>query len=206
MTDTPTDNRNGGMRLSRLNFILALAGTTGIISLFLPFTVDVTPWMALSDSYMWKLGTPAFLTIPVTAAYLRLHYRGPFSVVEKWSLYAMALASAFITLWVIFMEVGFVPDWKEWFYSLVALLVMIAGTMILVSGAKKGRSVVNPVLAVQTAYLANCLMCLLAFFPTNEGLLDFTWQAGAWLSLVTALVYLAQILLITKQLTPVKPA
>ena len=48
----------------------------------------------------------------------------------------------------------------------------------------------GPVMALQVAYVANALLCLIEFFGK--------WQAGAYCTLVVTVVYLLQIILAQK--------
>ena len=51
----------------------------------------------------------------------------------------------------------------------------------------------NPVMAIQTAYLANAVLCLIALFGE--------WQVGAYCALVAASAFMLQTTLISTQRT-----
>ena len=180
------------MRLQNLHLVLAIVGISGIVALFLPFTYDVSPMMGVIDEGFWPLSFPFFLSIAVSAASVRWITSGSFSKLESATAYIVSSATAGITLaWITdaFSAAGSEPSSiGMWLIVITPTVVLLLGTYLLVRELRrKGLQGFCPVLALQIAYLGNAVFCLLAFAN------DLGWQAGAYLSLVTAVAYLIQI-------------
>jgi len=84
---------------------------------------------------------------------------------------------------------------QEWAGILLPLVTLIAGGYMVYRNWRKGLPHgLNAWVWVQVAYLANCLFCLCFFM---EDL-----QVGAYLALITAIVYGIQIILIERGTVP----
>jgi hypothetical protein len=188
------------LQQEKVHLWITLAGLTGIVSLFLPFTWSVSPMKALLDKDIWKLAAPFFLSIPIIIASLRWFITGSFS--RSWQTigYVTSAGSAIITVSFFFTGGAFPSEFREWFALAVAVFVLLAGNLLVIMKLRKhAEEGYCPLIALQVAYLANCLMCLVLFRPEYSSLFGFSWQIGAWFSLATALIYLLQIYLFTRQ-------
>jgi hypothetical protein len=180
-----------------LHLLLTLAGLAGIAGLFLPFTANTSPVDALRDDLwgVWRLAVPFFLAPFALAAGVRWIIAGPLSGPERLVAYVVSAASACLTLYFVgdgLKDQGWPSNVRDWLVVLVPVVVLLSGAYVLVPKLGFGRSSgFNPVLAIQVAYLANALLCLIGFFGE--------WQVGAYCALVPALAYLVQIVLISVQ-------
>lgn len=184
----------------KVHLWLAIAGLIGIVSLFLPFTMSVSPMQALLEKDFWKLAAPFFLSILISIASLRLLITGSFS--RSWLTigYVISAGSAIITISFFFTGNSSPSEFMEWIALALAIVVLLAGSWLVI--AKSRKQITEgycPLIALQVAYLANCLMCLVLFRPESSSMFGFSWQIGAWFSLATAMIYLLQIYLFTTQ-------
>jgi hypothetical protein len=86
----------------------------------------------------------------------------------------------------------FLDSWpsgtQEWLSMIAPIVALVGGIFVLIRSSKLGQiAAVGPVLAIQVAYLCNGLLCLIAFFGD--------WQVGAYCVLLTAVVFVIQIVL-----------
>ena len=180
------------MRQRNLHLVLAIVGIAGIVALFIPFTADISPMVAIFTGSFWQLALPLFLTIPILVASIRLAMTNSLSKLE--SAIAYILGGTAIGNTVFWQAVGFAeePDAPSdpfaWLGLALMLVVPLLGIALLIRDLRKKRlQGYRPVLALQAAYLGNTILCLIVFAN------DPGWQAGAYLSLVTAIAYLLQI-------------
>ncbi len=189
-------------QLNRRNvhLFLAVAGTSGIAGLFLPFSWNTSPIKAVLDENVFQLAAPAFLSLFITAATIRWIISGAFSKAEKAIAYLVGLAAAVVTL-TIYLEDGWWSyDFQGWSAFAIPIVVMIAGSYIMLINSKMQFSKkTNPLIAMQVPYLANCLMCLVMFLPNSGDWLSGDWQVGAYFCLVNSIVYMVQIALFLTQ-------
>jgi len=168
------------------------------LALFLPFTLGISPLMAVQDEsffQMWRIAAPAFLSVLVFGAAMRWIISHRFSKAEKAIAYFISVLSAYHTISLLFNNGHFPSEFIERFALVVAIVVLLSGSWLVISMLKKPSSgVYCPIIALQVAYLANCLMCLFVY-----SIEDYGWQIGAWLSLATAVIYLLQIYLFATQ-------
>jgi len=186
------------MNRRKVHLFLAIAGLTGVVSLFIPFTWDVSPMKALLDKDFWKLAAPFFLTILISIASFRWLITGSFSRGWQTIGYFISAVSAIITISFFFTGGASPSEFMEWIALAVAVVVLLAGSWLVI--AKSRKQIAEgycPLIALQVAYLANCLMCLVLFRPEYNSLFGYSWQIGAWLSLATAMIYMFQIYLFT---------
>lgn len=178
---------------------LTLAGLTGIVSLFMPFTWSVSPMQAILERDFWKLASPFFLSVLISIASLRWIISGSFSRTSQIFGYVISSLSAIVTISFFFTGGASPSEFMEWIALAVAVVVLIAGSWLVISKSRKLTAEgYCPLIALQVAYLANCLMCLLLFCPLFD-ILFTGWQIGAWFSLATAIIYLFQIYLFATQ-------
>ncbi len=173
-------------KIPGLNFhvLTALVGLAGIVALFLPFTSDESPVSAASGQF-WRLALPFFLTVLVCLGSLRWIVAGRLSHVEVVVGCLASVSSACLTLTLYLQDIR-PSDLRDWVSFLVPPIILIVGVALVVRNRRRGLpGGLTTLTSLQVAYLANCLLCLIAFFGE--------WQAGAYFALLTALVYLAQI-------------
>lgn len=109
----------------KVHLLLAIAGLTGIVSLFLPFTFDVSPLYAVQDHYWWKMAAPFFLSVLVFVATIRWVISGSFTVIWKAIAYFISVASAYISLSLYFTAGASPTEFIEWLAFVVALVVLL---------------------------------------------------------------------------------
>ena len=177
---------------SRIHVSLTLSGTAGIAAIFLPFTYGVSPVDAALQkelSLFRLLAIPFFVGIIVSGASIRWIISGAFSRAEKAIAYLVSVATAAMPLTFLGLlvgEQGWPPDSRDWLTSAIPLVALLLGVYPLIRNLKNQTTVeYSPVMAMQLAYLANCLFCLDVFRDD--------WEVGAYLAIVTALAYLIQI-------------
>lgn len=184
------------MRQPNLHVVVAIAGIAGIVALFLPFTGDISPIAAIFDGIIWdpiwRLALPFFLTIPILVASIRLAMTNSLSKLE--SVIAYILGAAAIGNFVSWFAIGLsedpsaLSDSTGWLFLAIMIAPLLLGFALLVRDLRTKRlQGYRPVLALQIAYFGNTIYCLVGFAS------DPGWQAGAYLSLVTAVAYLIQI-------------
>jgi hypothetical protein len=184
----------------KVHLLLAIAGLTGIASLFLPFTMSVSPMQALLEKDFWKLAAPFFLSVLISIASLRWIIMGSFSRTWKTIAYIFGTWSSCITISFFFTAGASTSEFMEWIALAVAVAVLLSGSWLVISKLRKQTAGgYCPLIALQVAYLANCLMCLVLFRPESSSMFGFSWQVGAWFSLATVVIYLLQIYLFTMQ-------
>jgi len=181
----------------KVHMWLTLAGLTGIVSLFLPFTFDISPLMALKEGGFFSLmrfAAPAFLSIFIFLSAINLIISGSFFKTGRVIAYLISVVSACNTISVFFTGGAFPTELIERLSFALVVVLLVSGSWLVISKLKQGATAdYYPIIALQVAYLANCLMCLL-LFPTVYG-----WQIGAWFILATVVIYLFQIFLFATQ-------
>ena len=167
----------------RMQQALIVAGLSGVVAIFLPFTYNVSPLDTIhpSDFRLLRLGLPFFLAAPITFALIRLLASGSISSAETILAYIMG-AGAVIALLPVFREEGFDHVF------LVYGLALVAGVSFFIAGLRKrwfGQYA--SVTAMQIAYIVHCSTLLTAYYGDL--------QAGAYLTLIVAVTYFVQIFL-----------
>ena len=175
---------------------LVVAGLTGLAVPFLPFTFDVSPLDTIDGKWpeFWQLGAPFFLTFLVSAASLRQLVCCRPSKAERAIAYTVAMAAAGIVISVTVRMVlgeGLAAfNREDWFLAVTSLAILLFGTGLLARRlATRGRKDQCPILALQVAYLANYVGVVSSILGTPDN-----WQSGAYVALVTAVVYVADII------------
>ncbi|MEI8114574.1 MAG: hypothetical protein WCI54_13140 [Bacteroidia bacterium] len=189
-------------QLNRRNvhLFLAVAGTSGIAGLFLPFSWNTSPMKAVLDENVFQLAVPSFLSVFITAATIRWIISVSFSKAEKAIAYFVGLAAAGVTLSIYFKDGWWSYDFQGWLAFATPIVVMIAGSYLMLMNSKMQFSKkTNPLIAMQVPYLANCLMCLVMFLPNSADWLSGYWQIGAYFCLAASIVYMIQIALFLTQ-------
>ena len=185
------------MRHRGIHVLLTVAGAAGIAAIFLPFTWDVSPLLAMRDETMWMLAMPFLLPVAVAAASTRWIVSGSLSNPEAAIAYVASGSAAGITLAFIgrlLFDDGAPVRIADWLAVSMAIVILTLGGCLLVTTWRTlKRPDFRPLLALQVAYLGNAAFCLTEFF-------DFPgWQAGAYVALGTVIAYLLQIILVYPQ-------
>jgi hypothetical protein len=169
---------------------LTVVGMTGIAGLFLPFTWGTSPVDAVSEGALWRLALPFFLAVLASAASIRWVISGSFSGLERATAYIVSASMVGVTLSLWF---PFGPSTtQEWLAIVSPVPILALGVYFLIRNSRIAPSrQFNPVMAIQVAYLAHAVLCLIGFF----GL----WELGAYCVLVAALAFLLQIILASAQ-------
>ena len=170
---------------------LTAIGAAGVPAIFLPFTFDLSPFATAGQYNMslWRLSWPFFLPVLITTALIRWLFLKKQSQKEIIAGYIVGGAMLAVTF------SGYIKNYS-WPDSLRTQIAFMAPIMILAFGVfivLKNRRKLIPgpaaaIIVMQVAYLANCLLCLISFIDS--------WQIAAYLSLATAMAYLAQIILL----------
>jgi len=171
---------------SIVHLLLTIVGMTGIVGLFLPFTFGTSPVDAVSDKELWRLALPFFLAVLASAASIRWVISGSFSGAERAIAYVVSASMAGVTLSLWFPDRPVTMQDRLAFVSPVPILALGFYFLIRNSRMEPSREF-NPVMAIQIAYLANAVLCLIAFFGG--------WELGAYCALVAALAFVLQIVL-----------
>jgi hypothetical protein len=170
----------------------------GIAAIFLPFTWEVSPMMAVREELLWMLAIPFFLPIAVAAASIRWIASGSLSKPEAAMAYvasgsAAGITLAFIGRFLVEEDAGPVRN-ADWLALSAAIVILTLGTCLLITIWRTlKRPDFRPLMALQVAYLGNAAFCLIEFFDSPG------WQAGAYVTLGTVIAYLLQIILVYPQ-------
>jgi hypothetical protein len=169
--------------------LLTVAGMTGIAGLFLPFTWGKSPVDAASYKELWRLALPFFLAVFASAASIRWVVSGSFSGLERAIAYVVSTLMVGVTL-SIWFSLG--PTSQEWLAIIIPGSILASGVYFLIRNSRTGPSrQFNPVMAIQVAYLAHAVLCVIGYLGR--------WELGAYCVLVAALAFLLQIILVSAQ-------
>lgn len=198
------------MSATRLHLYLVALGVVGIATIFLPFTEDVAPSDVIVavgkeifagkltdlDEFsrtLTMLASPFCLAIPITAACAKGLRTGNLSRPAWLIVYGFALAMAGTTLGLVgwtLLENGPRMPFGDYLVFSMPTSILVLGTGWIIRNWRRGLPHArNAVIAMQVAYVANGVLCLGAFFGG--------WQIGAYMTLVTVIVYLAHIALLS---------
>lgn len=184
---------------SRIQWFLTIAGLSGIVSIFLSFTWEVSAMDAVT--YMLRdpkvdyiaiflRGTPFFSSVIISAFIIRWGLSGRLSLLEQIITYFMGLSMMAV---VISMNFMFLYETRAYAHDLSEIMAvvfsagsLIAGVFLVIRNHRLGKfKNLSPIMLMQTAYFSNGISCLIGFW--KEG-----WQIGAYFTLVTVIVYAAQ--------------
>ena len=180
---------------SKLDLVLIGLWLVGVATIVLPFTSGYSPLKVVLESFsasgIWPflfLGGPFFLAMLVFYVSLRAIVGGRISRAESACAWIAAGGAACGTLFFLVMLLTDRSpfDWRELATVAATSVVTIVAVGTIVWAARRpGERSRRAVMAMQWAYVSNATFCLLAFWPA--------WQAGAYLTLATVLVYLTHI-------------
>lgn len=175
---------------SIVHLLLTVVGITGTVGLFLPFTFSTSPVDAVSDKELWRLALPFFLAVLASAATIRWVISGSFSGRERAIAYVVSASMVGVTLSLWFPFKDGPATIQDWLAFVSPEPILAVGVYFLIRNSRMGPSrKFNPVMAIQIAYLANAVLCLIAFFGD--------WELGAYCVLVAALAFVLQIVLVS---------
>ena len=193
---------------SNLYTAITALGLIGIVIPFLPFTEHISPLQAVEvvarpedfiPVTIAFLGVPFFLAILVSIASLRLVVFGEPSRSELAIEYCSSMIAACATLFMTIDMASKSTEPTEWFCLSVVWATIVGGSTLVVRSWRKGvTSGLIAVAAMQIAYVANALLCLVAFWPG--------WQIGAKLTLFTLVVYVGQVPFVVLRKSLLRPA
>ncbi len=213
---------------TRLQPYVVTLSVIGIVSIFLPFTRNVSPFDLIvlnaleiiagrlpSRYNIWLilLASPFCLAIPITAASVKRLWTGRLSRPAWLMSYGLALIMAGATLGFIGSGVSekvpstdllpeeylllFSPQEYLVLFSPLAILILGGGWVIRNRRRRLLLHALNAVVAMQVAYIANGVLWL-ALFQDD-------WKNGAYVTLVTMVVYLTHIALVLSSRPPAAP-
>ena len=183
---------------STLDILLTIAGGAGIAALFLPFCEfifgTISPLDGVTDTAIRRFAAPFFLAAPISVASALWISRGQLLPGLRGIAYALAAVSAALTLSLVGSALahGENSDIIEIWPAIAVLAVFAGGLVALLRNALGGTPhELHPVMAMQVAYTANAVLCLLAAAPG--------WRIGAYFVVATSLAYTAQFLKVVLQ-------
>ena len=188
------------MKTRRLKLLCLALETAGIVALFLPFTDDHSPWSELMntifDSFgFWPYALPAFVSLLVWVETLRSLSQKPPGKPELWfyALLAGLLSLVPLGFWLcsFISDKGGLQLGDSIFLALLFGLTLFAvGSLAILKGKGVSFQVLAPLL-LRCAYVPNAVACLVYFSR-------FRLQMGAAFVAVTVVLYLAEIVELTK--------
>jgi hypothetical protein len=170
------------------HWVLTLIGAIGIPALFLPFVFDATPAKAIFDQQVWQLALPGFLSPLIVGGSVRWIVFGTLSRLERAVAYILGAGAVAAMLSGYFFKFTRPSGAQEWLTWILPPVVLCLGAYLLRAAPSKEF---KPVMAMQMAYLANAVLCLVGFWGD--------WQIGAYCVLVASSMFVLQIVLILTQ-------
>ena len=150
--------------------------------MFLPYTWDVSPWHALNRQ-PFVVALPFFLPVAFGVFRVRLWWRTEPGWAWAGLMYLAAGCTLLVLAWFLFKDPpSSLEDWAG--FLLHGWIVSLALAALALLGWRKAPPFMGALLLGRAAYLANGVLCLYLFW---HGL-----QIGAYLSLVTCALYLAE--------------
>jgi hypothetical protein len=217
------------MKTRNLKLVCLLLETVGIVALFLPFYSGVSPWNVLAsaigfvsslDRGLWVFALPALVAPLVWLQTLHSAFR---ESLPRWELRLCVLLAALLA----FVPAGWclcawlsslvseVDELEKWILTIITLSLLglsLAAVGFLVTLKRKG--VVFQFLAplvLRCAYLPNAVTCLVFFVCWGRIAWPFEsesrrpLQVGAACVAATVLLYLAEIVYLTRQGVKTRP-
>ena len=191
-------------RSAAIQWFLTIAGLSGIASIFLSFTFDISPFKAAFSKDLWVLGAPFLLSVVISASVIRWNFSGRSSLLEQIITYLIGLSMMAVVISTNFRCLSDFRSLSEdkWRMLIIfSAISLIAGVFLVVRNHRLGKfKNLSPIMLMQTAYLSNGIFCLIGFW---EG-----WQIGAYFTLATVIVYAAQMVWLScqkKTISAVKP-
>ncbi|MFZ1452688.1 MAG: hypothetical protein WAT20_08290 [Ferruginibacter sp.] len=186
-----------------IQYLLTVIGVAGIPAIILPFAWGYSPLTAtyshnLILSETWRIACPFFLPVLITIAIVRWIILKKHSKAEIIAGYMVGAAIICVTFSGYVVSYEWTTDDTQWQITFISPFVMLLFGIFFVLRNRK-KLIPGPrgaIVLMQLAYLINCVFCLIGFFGM--------WQIAAYLSLATAIVYFAQIILLVQYDKPEK--
>jgi hypothetical protein len=183
------------MNRSPIQWFLTIAGLSGIASIFPNFTWSNSPLAAAFDRHLWFLGAPFLLSVIISASVIRWNLTGRLSLLEQIITYLIGLsmiAVVFSTIYRGLFKSERAMQSEEMMLAIFIASSLIAGIFLVIRNHRLGEfKNLSPIMLMQTAYLGNGILLLIDFWRN--------WQIGAYFTLVTVIVYVAQMAWISCQ-------
>jgi hypothetical protein len=196
------------MNRSPIQWFLTIAGLSGIASIFLPFTYGISPFKAFLELFkdsllfqdIWILGFPFMLSVVISASVIRWILSGWSSLLEQVITYLIGISMNVFVIRTIFDSFyGYSSGLGEMMSVIFLASSLITGIFLVVRNHRIGKlKNLSPIMLMQTAYLGNGMFCLIEYWDD--------WQIGAYLTLMTVIVYAAQMAWISFQKKTISPA
>ena len=179
---------------SPIQWILTVAGLSGIALIFLPF-VDffgsISPFEATFETDYWFLGAPSLLTIVISASLIRWNLTGRLSLLEQIIIYLIGLSMMAVVMRTCF---GFL-DSENLINRISAVFsasFLIAGIVLVIRNYRIGKfRALSPIMLMQTVCIGDGIFCMILFWGG--------WEFGAYFVLFAVIVYAAQMAWISCQ-------
>ncbi|MGA2444522.1 MAG: hypothetical protein ABSG50_03705 [Opitutaceae bacterium] len=201
------------MKTRNLKLLCLLLETVGIVALFLPFVWGYSPWKVLAESVQdprsgaaefWPFALPTFLTPFVWLQTLRSLFHRSLTRAELWLCAALVVLLMLVPLgfWLLkFLATG------GWTLPSLALLFgpapFAAGLLMTLKRKGVASQFLAP-LSLRCAYIPNAVFCLVAFSEWGHDWKDL--QVGAACVAATVILYLAEIVYLTRRGLKARPA
>jgi hypothetical protein len=179
---------------SLIQWILTIAGLSGVASIFLPFFSIVggfSPFEVAFDREYWIFGAPSLLTIVISASLIRWNLTGRLSLLEKIIIYLIGLSMMAVVMNTYF-EVLHSDILGAWISGFFSASFLIAGIFLVIRNLRIGKfRALSPIMLMQTVCIGDGIFCLIFF---GGG-----WEFGAYFVLFAVIVYAAQMAWISCQ-------
>ena len=204
------------MKTRNVKLVCLLLETVGIVALFLPFVWGYSPWEVLAETAQvpssgaarfWPLALPAFLTPFVWLLTLRSLFHQPPTKPELWLCAALVgllmLVPLVWWLWLIVSSRSKPETADRILLGLLFGLALFAAGLLMTVKRKGVASQFLAPLSLRCAYIPNAVFCLLSFSELGQD-----WKAlqmGAACIVATVILYLAEIVYLTRQGLKARP-
>ena len=183
--------------VAKSDLLFTVLGLVGVATIALPFTWGESPLGVVRARYeAWPyllLAAPFFVSILISLASVRVIIFGRLSGTETVLAWLAAAGGACAPLVFLGLVLSSRPPPAGWHYTAFVTappVLAVAAVATLILAARTGVAKLWPlaVTAMQCTYVVNAALCLFLFWPA--------WQIGAYLTLATALVYVAHVVMI----------
>ncbi|MBI3917820.1 MAG: hypothetical protein HY322_12535 [Betaproteobacteria bacterium] len=201
------------MTRSCLQIGIAVLGSVGILTPFLPFTWATSPLSVIvggtsrAEFVFAPIALPFFLAILILFTCARVLASGRFSRIEAiiayGSSFIMAFATLAFTLWT--FSISRPTAASEWLVLALPWITITSGIALVWWCRRRGApSAIIALAAMQCAYMANAFFCLAIFWPGCH--FRPSSNAGAFVTAITVAAYAAQVALVIVSTDKVKSA
>jgi len=191
---------------SRIQWFLTIAGLSGIASIFLSFVWGLSAMDAVGDILkeqrvgnigFFLFGIPFLSSVVISASIIRWNLSGRLSLLEQVITYLIGFSMVvvvFIKYFRFLYALLFgsrVHELSEIIPLVFSVAFLIAGVFLVIRNHRLGKfKNLSSIMLMQIAYLSNGMLHLIGFWKGG-------WQIGAYFTLVTMIVYAAQMVWIS---------